>query len=119
MSARQWHFTWNVCDNAHLLETQRVLETINAAYIVYQLEKAPKTGQVHWQGLVAFKSANNLKQIKKKMPGAHLERALGDATANKKYCTKEESRDPRNMGDERGVMPQAYAIEGTASRYYH
>lgn len=63
--------------------------------LVYQLEKAPKTGTLHFQG--AFKLLNRngvqFKTVQKYIPvGCHIEPSRGTWAENYAYCTKLESR---------------------------
>lgn len=63
------------------------------SYFVCQCEKCPLTGKKHIQGYIQLKDKKRLSQLKKIFPGhAHLEIARGSPTANKTYCTKEDSR---------------------------
>lgn len=63
-------------------------------YNVYQLEIAPQTGKLHYQGYMEF-SAPMRWNILHRYPGieeAHFESTMGTAEDNYRYCTKEESR---------------------------
>ena len=58
-------------------------------YLVYQLEKAPTTGQLHLQGYVAFKKRTTLKTAGSAISThAHFTSARGTPAQNKAYCTK-------------------------------
>ena len=76
----------------------------DASYSIYQLEKAPTTGQPHLQGYVYYKNARSFSAVKKLCNSAHLEIAKGSAEDNQKYCSKSSSR---LMGPwESGVLPK-------------
>lgn len=67
------------------------------AYVVYQYEEAPTTGQRHIQGYMAFENARTGASISKlltKWGGAkpHLEVAMGSAEQNLQYCSKPDTR---------------------------
>lgn len=63
------------------------------AYLKVQVEKAPTTGQLHYQGCLIMKKATRMTGVKKALnaPTAHLEpaKAWDRAVA---YCGKEETR---------------------------
>lgn len=65
-------------------------------YLVMQMEQAPTTNQVHWQGYVQFKQPKRWNYVKKlfKRNDTHIEVAKGTIQQNKKYCTKQETRFP-------------------------
>lgn len=77
-----------------------------ADYMVYQLEKCPKTARLHLQGYLHLDKKVRLAAFKK-MPHpwdtAHFEQCKGTPAQNKAYCTKEESRVDGPW--ELGVMP--------------
>lgn len=61
-------------------------------YAIYQREKCPSTGKLHWQGFVRFHSRKRFTTVKKIFgPGVHLEfaRCVDKAIA---YCCKEDTR---------------------------
>lgn len=61
--------------------------------MIYQLEKCPKTGRLHYQGYVEFDKAYTTKTIKKILnnEGAHLEPRKGTQLEAINYCKKAES----------------------------
>lgn len=63
-------------------------------YCVWQLERAPDTGRLHFQGFLQWEHARSLQCTKRNMglQSVHLEIARGSAKQNRDYCTKEESR---------------------------
>lgn len=61
-------------------------------HLVYQLERAPTTGTLHYQGHLCLKSPTTINGARGLLPtGSHLEisRDVGAAIS---YCTKEDSR---------------------------
>lgn len=63
------------------------------AFIIWQLERAPSTGYLHYQGYVRCKNACSFGQVKRLIGNeAHVEASKGSEAQNIKYCTKEESR---------------------------
>lgn len=71
--------------------------------LVYQKEKCPETGRLHYQGYVELKSPQRMSFVKKLLErqDAHIETARGSAEQCYEYCTKEESRmeAPVEVGD--------------------
>jgi len=66
-------------------------------YYIYQFETCPTTGRDHVQGYLELKEQKDLRWIKKMVfedETIHIERANADFKANKRYCTKTESRTP-------------------------
>jgi len=62
-------------------------------FMVYQKEKCPKTGKIHYQGYIQFLLKQTLKSAKTFLnPTVHLEKANADPLANIAYCTKTETR---------------------------
>lgn len=87
--ARNWCFTLNNPtdeDNEALL-----LELPKVYYGVWQHETG-KEGTPHLQGYLAYKSRVRLATLKTLCPTAHWEIARRSPLANRKYCTKGETR---------------------------
>lgn len=63
-------------------------------YLVFQVEKAPTTGALHFQGYCEISKSVRFTQLKKilKLPSAHFEVAKGSPAQNKEYCTKADTR---------------------------
>ncbi len=78
------------------------LEDEIVQYAVWQHEVGAKNGTPHLQGYVQFTDRKSLATVKDIYPTAHWEIAQGDAESNKKYCTKDETRDGETF--EIGVM---------------
>lgn len=63
-------------------------------YYVFQLEKAPATGQLHYQGYVRLSASVTLSYFRSVFGNLkpHLEICKGNEKQNIEYCTKDESR---------------------------
>lgn len=82
--SKNWCFTNNTPDN------KCTLASIGASYLIQQLEKAPDTGHLHYQGFCQFKSQHYFHQLHDKYP-YHWEVAH-DPKASVAYCKKEDTR---------------------------
>ncbi len=58
-----------------------------SSFLIYGMEVA-ETGQKHFQGYVEFKNKKLGSVIKRLLPGAHFEGAVGTAQQNVDYCSK-------------------------------
>lgn len=63
-------------------------------YLVYQQERAPTTGTLHWQGYVEFNRNYTLKQIKSYFNDnkMHIEKRYGTREEARNYCMKSATR---------------------------
>lgn len=63
-------------------------------YYIFQLEKAPSTGQLHYQGYLRMSSPKAMARVKALFAPwqPHLEKCNGAEEKNIAYCSKEESR---------------------------
>lgn len=63
-------------------------------YLVYQLEKCPKTDRVHWQGYVEMDAKVRMGTVKQALddPKIHLEIRRGQPSQASAYCKKDDSR---------------------------
>lgn len=70
-TSRCWVFTFNV----DTTDTKPIWNDERMTFLKYQLEKAPTTGKLHWQGVVRFKSCFRLKGVKRELgsPKIHAE----------------------------------------------
>nr|QXP07656.1 MAG: replication associated protein [Arizlama virus] len=78
-------------------------------YLVYQLEKAPTTGQLHFQGFVCLKKKSFMSALKKINTTAHWEATRGTPKQAADYCKKDDTRQagPWEFGtqpDDRGKL---------------
>lgn len=89
-TARRWLFTLG----KEFTEGQLFTELPDkAAFTIWQLEKAPSTGYLHYQGYIRMKNGCTLGQVKALFPQeVHLEQCKGTEEQNIEYCSKEESR---------------------------
>ena len=75
-------------------------------YHVFQLETAPTTGTLHVQGYIASKDAKVFSTWKRILgPRVHFIAAVGDAQANKAYCSKDSDRVAGTLVYEEGEIP--------------
>lgn len=70
-------------------------------FLVYQREKCPNTGRLHWQTYVVFKKQLRTKAVSNLFHNAHVEPRKGTHEEALAYCEKEESRvsPPVRFGD--------------------
>lgn len=66
-------------------------------FLVGQYEIAPETKREHFQGYLELKSPISTKTFHKRFGNISAIFAKGDAAANIKYCTKDESRKPNTV----------------------
>lgn len=100
--ARNWCFTLQVEeDNETAIEngaypdgpTVRWLDLKRITFGVCQLERAPTTGQLHYQGYIQLARKQRLTWLRRWLSDkAHWEVARGTADENIAYCSKEDSR---------------------------
>jgi len=66
----------------------------HVVYHIAQLESAPTTGALHWQGYVELDRPARFTQVKNwlNMGAAHVEASRGTVEQNIAYCSKQESR---------------------------
>ncbi len=81
----------------------------NIRYAVWQKERAPTTGHIHWQGYLQLFEHKSLRWLQRRLGAWHFESARGSADDNKVYCTKSETRldGPWEMGE---------AVQGQGAR---
>lgn len=87
--AKRWCFTYNNPTH-HEQEVIDLLDSLEAEYIVFQLEEGAE-GTPHYQGFVCFFQKRRLSQIRHLFPG-HFSVARGTVAQNRAYCTKQEGR---------------------------
>ena len=65
-----------------------------STYLIYQLEKCPTTGRLHWQGYIEMASKSRMPAVKKALGdlGAHLEPRRGTPSEASDYCKKSNTR---------------------------
>lgn len=67
----------------------------NVQYMIYQREKCPDTGKLHWQGYIELTKPMRLAAVKQILqdPSVHIEPRKGTQEEAIAYCKKEASRD--------------------------
>jgi len=90
---RFWVFTSFIDPNKDLL--QKLIDKEILRYVIYQREKTPTTGKIHWQGFSQWHKPVYLKQIKEmfKNNALHLEPMYSKPEDNIAYCSKLKSKD--------------------------
>lgn len=87
-----FRFSWTLHEPGEL---EPVMPKQGVAYYVFQLEKAPDTGRLHWQGYTRFVSKKRWDTARRwiqKIPGwetCHVECSEWPEEKNRAYCTKE------------------------------
>ncbi len=106
--SRAWCFTLNTAetDPLHLLvhvgdllgRRGFVFETTgqqnDLRYACYQAERGVLNDSLHIQGYFECRNCLRMCTVRKLLPGAHVEIALGTAVQNTTYCTREDKRVP-------------------------
>lgn len=88
-----WIFTQNNPEVAPLEIFKQALKDGLIKYAIYQKEKAPETGTIHYQGYVELSRSQRLSFVRKLLPGnPHWEIRRGSAEQARDYCSKEETR---------------------------
>lgn len=96
MYAKHWSFTYhNVEENNNhefLVDNAKLNKVV--VYLVYQLERAPTTNALHYQGYISFSKSIQMPRVKKILLSdkVHLEISKGTPEQNKVYCTKDDTR---------------------------
>lgn len=92
MGSRAWVFTLNVIDP---LNEKPVYDELEMKYMKYQLERAPTTGQMHYQGVLRLHRTMRMGAVKVLMKSdkVHLEICKSWQKA-KDYVSKEDSAIP-------------------------
>lgn len=75
-------------------DEQPKFDAATTGYLVFQRERCPKTGRLHFQGYAEFKRDTRLRGIQAALgtPTAHVELRKGTQAEAIEYCKKEESR---------------------------
>lgn len=78
-------------------------------YVVYQREKCPTSGRLHWQGYCHFQNERTLIGVKRLDKTAHWEPRRGSHEEARAYCTKDATRVAGTSFSERGIAPRSGA----------
>lgn len=91
-----WCFTWN---NPQLIPADVIdildglVDDGNVLYWIFQVESAPETGTIHFQGYLHLSRQQRLSFVKTRFASQpHFSIARGSPQENKNYCSKDESR---------------------------
>lgn len=95
---------WVITQNDEKQEPQFDSESMR--FLVYQIEEAPSTGHLHYQGYVQFHNPKGFKTVSKLFPKAYVAPAKGSPAENYAYCTKAESRMPDTEPKQFGTMSE-------------
>lgn len=83
---KRWCFTLNNYEEQDL----DLISGYPCTFLIYGLEVGDTLATPHVQGYVEFKSQKRLGTLKKWLPRAHFERAIGTAEQNIAYCSKQD-----------------------------
>ena len=86
--ARNWCFTDNTCQTEPFFSNLKLY----CRFVIMQKEKAPTTGELHWQGYVQLIAKQQITWLKNHISNvAHWEIAKGDPESNIAYCSKDDT----------------------------
>ncbi|UOF79231.1 rep protein [Circoviridae sp.] len=115
ITKRFWVFTLNV-DNKEEWDPATIPIGQVVKAMVCQLEKAPTTGQLHWQGAIKFNNAVSMAAVKKVIGDkAHVEAMAGTWEQATEYCKKDKTRvegeTPYEAGNTKGGQGERTDLE--------
>ena len=93
--SKQWCFTWNNydMDDVYKLQALHTVRNNKVDYCIFQPEVG-KNGTKHLQGYISFSVRKQLSTMKRLLgETVHLEVPKGTPEQNKKYCSKDDTRD--------------------------
>lgn len=106
---RGYVFTWFIHNNSLQELLHPEWDEDSMTYLLYQLEVAPTTRLLHWQGYVEFKHPQSIDGAKKKLnvSDMHLEPRRGTEEQAAAYSLKDETRYPGEIAGpyELGTRP--------------
>lgn len=75
-------------------EELEISEDSDIKYCIFQKEKCPDTGRIHFQGYVELTKPMRIKAVQELLgiEKAHLEKRMGSREQAKAYCSKEDTR---------------------------
>lgn len=88
--ATRWVFTYNNPEGH--IDGDFSVAADAVRYAVYQLEQAPTTGTIHYQGYVEFHRSVRRSACLRIIESAYWKPAKGSREQNRAYCTKEDGR---------------------------
>jgi len=76
------------------IDHEPIFDQASMRYLVYQRERSPTTGKLHWQGYVEFKRNLRTQTGQNQLgdPDCHIERRTKTSLQASEYCKKEETR---------------------------
>lgn len=76
------------------LESKFIFNEDKMQYVVFQQEKCPSTGRLHYQGYIEFRTQIGITNVKKLLNDetVHLEKRMGTQKQAIAYCTKDETK---------------------------
>lgn len=94
MQSYRWCFTYNFDQSLDPKSKEPTYDSSKVQYLIYQLEKCPTTGRLHWQGYAEFLTKRTIKGAQEILgiPGAHMAVARGTAKDNNDYCSKDRTK---------------------------
>lgn len=101
--SRDWCLTWN---NYPV----NWKENFSDCKEYYAQEETGENGNNHIQGCIKYENAISFTSIKKKFPGAHIEKCK-NWQASKQYCQKQETRTGIQINSERKINDTLNTIE--------
>ncbi len=93
---RNYCITWNFPDDTEIIselveKRKQALLDLPTKYIVCQLERGNENHRLHYQGLLILNNSQRHSYLRKRLPGAHIERCH-DIQKSIEYCTKSDTR---------------------------
>jgi len=121
-----WVLTWQGHDDpdSKVPRVPGPIDEKRVRYAVWQLERCPTSGKLHWQGYVELRRSSRMPAAQKAVglpKGTHFEARKGSREQARDYCMKAESR----VGDMPGVSPGPFewgewiAGQGSRSDLHH
>lgn len=98
--ARRWVFTYNNPPMPGQEYSEYLQDQDCVKWFVFQLEKAPTTGTLHFQGAIGFKNPKRMSEVKNTLQCQHAHLEVMKAK-DASYCMKEDTRQegPWTFGD--------------------
>lgn len=117
--AKAWMFT---IQNPLSDELSGTFADSQVLFAAWQLERAPSTGTLHLQGYCVMKKVQSFAQMRRLLPGAHLEVRRGTHAQAIAYCSKADTRveghQPRTFGQDPGDTADGQGARTDLARYW-
>lgn len=85
----RWCFTMNNYTEQNVSDLKSKYQQGDFTYLIFGIEMAPTTNTPHLQGYLQLSKRERLSGVKKFMPTAHLEAAIGTPEQCADYCKKD------------------------------